>query len=264
MSSTFPLERTPKARSLRILITTVALLGCLLLSGLLLDRFLLNQAGLQIEARASQFMDSMMAVREYTSNDVGPIVAPLNITSDLFLPEAVPSYSANRVYSYLERMPGYQHYSYREATLNPTNLKDKADPFEARLIELFRANPSINFQSGDRTSSAGKLHYVARPLVVSKASCLECHSVPERAPRSQISTYGTISGFGWQLGEIVGAQIVSVPVAEIESARQRGFVGIVLMFFVSLVLISTLVVMLIPSLLKMWLRLGRGSSTSRP
>lgn len=236
----------------RLVILATALVASLLLSGLLLDRFLLHQAGLQVEARASQFMDTMLAVREYTSNDVNPIVAPINKTSERFLPEAVPSYSANQVYFYLQRTPGYQHYSYREATLNPTNLKDKADPFEARLVEMFRANPALRFQSGDRRTEAGTLHYVARPIVVSKASCLDCHSVPERAPRSQLATYGTISGFNWQLGEIVGAQIVSVPVAEIESARQRSFAGIVVMFFVCLTLVTGLLVLLLPTLRRRW------------
>lgn len=238
----------------RLLILALALLATLLASALLLDRFLLHQAGLQIEARASQFMDTMLAVREYTSNDVNPIVAPINKVSSQFLPEAVPSYSANQVYFYLQRTPGYQHYSYREATLNPTNLKDKADPFEARLVEMFRANPSLTFHSGDRRTPAGTLHYVARPIVVSKASCLDCHSVPERAPRSQLATYGTISGFNWQLGEIVGAQIVSVPVAEIETARQRSFAGIVGMFFVCLLLVTALLALLLPSLRARWPR----------
>ena len=236
-------------RRKRILFTSLALVATLLMSGFMLDRFLLQQASLQVEARASQFMDTMLAVREYTSKDVNPIIAPLNQSGDRFLPEAVPSYSATKVYSYLHAMPGYRHYSYREATLNPTNLKDKADPFEARLVEIFRADPSLRIQSGERQATAGPLHYVARPITVSKSSCLVCHSTPDKAPRSQLATYGTISGFGWELGEIVGAQIVSVPAQEILEAKDQGLVRIFAMFFFSLALVAVLLILLLPQLL---------------
>src|SRR5262249_22273785 len=48
---------------------------------------------------------------------------------------------------------------------------------------------------------------------VSTAPCLACHGPADEAPRSMIVTYGTQSGYGWKLNEIVGAQIVSVPMA---------------------------------------------------
>jgi len=228
----------------RYLALLALIVSVLLAAGYFLDGVLYDQARTQIDGNAGLLMDSMLAVREYTSKDVNPIVAPINRESDVFLPEAVPSYSANRVFSYLKRGERYRNYSYREATLNPTNLKDKADPFEAQIVEIFRADPALKIQSGVRSVDGTPLHFVARPLKVSKSSCLVCHSTPERAPRSHVATYGTISGFGWHLDEIVGAQIVSVPVKTVFQAKQTNFTSIVLIFFLTLILLSLLILAL--------------------
>jgi hypothetical protein len=225
----------------RYLALLALIVSILLGAGYLLDGVLYDQAKGQIDANANLLMDSMLAVREYTSKEVNPIVAPINRESTTFLPEAVPSYSANRVFSYLKKEAKYHDYSYREATLNPTNLKDKADPFEAQIVEIFRADPALKLQTGIRSVEGAPLHFVARPLKVSKASCLDCHSTPERAPRSHVATYGSISGFGWHLNEIVGAQIVSVPVRTVYQAKQNNFTSIVLIFFLALSLLSLLI-----------------------
>jgi Protein of unknown function (DUF3365) len=106
----------------------------------------------------------------------------------------------------------YRDYFYKEATLNPTNLRDKADSFEAELVERFRSDSQLKEMSGYRTMYGGELFYIARPLAVSQTSCLRCHSTPAAAPKSLIETYGNTHGFGWKLNEIVGIQIVFVPV----------------------------------------------------
>ena len=41
---------------------------------------------------------------------------------------------------------------------------------------------------------------------------MACHSTPDRAPKSQLIAYGDKNGFGWKLGDVVGAQIVSLPI----------------------------------------------------
>jgi len=234
-------ELLGKKRYLGLLALIVSLL---LAAGFFLDSMLYDQARAQIDGNAGLLMDSMLAVREYTSKDVNPIVAPINRESQVFLPEAVPSYSANRVFSYLKSDGKYRDYSYREATLNPTNPKDRADSFEAQIVEIFRADPALKLQSGVHTVDGATLHFVARPLKVSKSSCLECHSTPERAPRSQVATYGTIGGFGWHLNETVGAQVVSVPVKTVFDAKQTNFTAIVLIFFLTLILLSLLILAL--------------------
>lgn len=192
----------------------------------LLNLLLQNQAVGRIDQQSNLVMDSMLAIRQYTSEHVNPIVAPINKSNLGFLPEAVPSYSATTVFSFLKKNPNYTNYSYREATLNPTNLKDKADAYEAAIIEDFRNNPTTQSKSGVRQTPIGNFHYLAKPIKVSKQSCLACHSDPGLAPQSQLLTYGKNNGFGWKLGETVGAQIVAVPVDSIYREKWKSLASL--------------------------------------
>ena len=162
--------------------------------------------------QAEHLMDAMLAVREYTSRKINPIVAPMNsVSNDIFLPEAVPSYSSTKVFEYLRLRDGYEQYSYREAALNPTNPADMASDSEKRIINDFIKDQDLKRKAGFlKQGGVDNIFYVAQPIKVSKESCLTCHSVPSRAPRSQIETYGTSGGYGWNLGDTVGAQVVTI------------------------------------------------------
>ena len=173
----------------------------------------LHQIGLAYtRLQAEHLMDSMLAVREYTSRKINPLIAPVNAESpDVFLPEAVPSYSSTKVFEYLRLKDDYKGYSYREAALNPTNPVDRASEAEAQVIRRFIKNPESTRSAGYLDKGGMKnIFYVAQPIKITKQSCLACHSVPERAPRSQVASYGDQNGFGWEMGDIVGAQIVAI------------------------------------------------------
>ena len=106
----------------------------------------------------------------------------------------------------------YPDYSYREATLNPTNLIDRADDWEADLVRYFADHPNDKKLIGERETPTGRYLYLAKPMVA-KASCLECHSTPDVAPAAMIKTYGPQNGFGWKLNQVIAAQIVAVPMS---------------------------------------------------
>ena len=215
--------RRPLRRQLAVTLTVIFTVSILLVV-LVLNQFLGIQARQLIDQRSQFFMDAMLAVRNYTTESVNPIIAPLNQGPGVFRPEAVPSYAAQTVFENLSNKPEYRNYSYREATLNPTNLKDKADSFETGVINGFRSNPDLKVLSGEKQTPLGSVHFVARPIQVGKESCLTCHSTPERAPVSQLRAYGDSSGFGWQLNEIVGTQIVTVPQQAVFQAKNQSLV----------------------------------------
>jgi protein-histidine pros-kinase len=62
----------------------------------------------------------------------------------------------------------------------------------------------------ERETPMGRKLVLARPIRVDK-SCLTCHYSPSTAPASMVHLYGSTNGFGWHAGEVVGAQVVSVP-----------------------------------------------------
>jgi hypothetical protein len=128
-----------------------------------------------------------------------------------FHPQSVPAFAATEIFGYLrEKFPDY---FYKEATLNPTNPRDRATDWESDVVNQFRGNPNQAEFINTRESPIGTALFLARPIKVNNVSCLECHSTPDKAPAEMIKLYGGDNGFGWKLDDIIGAQIVSVPVS---------------------------------------------------
>jgi methyl-accepting chemotaxis protein len=185
----------------------IAMFGIMLVvAGVLCYSYLQQNARAEVLGQAQLMMEAAAAMRHYTDKQIKPLVGTRR--SKEFHAQWVPAYAATQVFSYLREK--YPAYTYKEATLNPTNLSDRADPWEATVVNTFRATPAVLSFTGERDTPEGKSLYLAHPIVVD-ASCLECHSVPEAAPRPMLYQYGRQNGFGWQLNEVVGAQIVSVP-----------------------------------------------------
>ena len=196
-----------------VFLTIVFIIGSIV-SGSLLFNILEQQAEAEVSGQAALLVQTMNSVRDYTSSNIGPLLNPRLETEQTFIPETVPAFSATEVFQKLRKNEKYRNFFYKEATLNPTNLRDKADRFESDLVEKFRKGAKPE-EHGFRDLPGGKIFFTARPLKIQQASCLRCHSTPDRAPKSHINTYGSENGYGWKLGEIVAAQVISVPAAEV-------------------------------------------------
>ena len=210
------------------------------LSGIVLSKMLQQKAQDEVTSKALTLMQTMTAVRTYTNSHVNPLLAPRLETELVFIPETVPAYAATEVFENLRKNEGYKNFFYKEATLNPTNLRDKADTFETKVVERFRQEPGVKEISDFRTFSSGRVFYIARPLAITKESCLRCHSIPEAAPKSQLATYGTQNGFGWKLNEVVAAQIISIPAEEVFASAKQSLslaMGILIIAFAIVILI---------------------------
>ncbi|MGL4882241.1 MAG: Tll0287-like domain-containing protein, partial [Waterburya sp.] len=170
---------------------------------MLLSIVLQNYAEKVIAERALMLIETMNSVGNYTSTQVNPELASRLETEPIFLPQTVPAYSAREIFERLRSNEEYSQFFYKEATLNPTNIRDQADSFETQIIKAFQNNPESQ-QQGFRSIPGGEFFYIARPIKVEKESCLRCHSTPELAPASLVSTYGSSNGFNWKLNDIVG------------------------------------------------------------
>lgn len=171
--------------------------------------FLRNDAKQQVLAQANLMMETTLATRAYTTHQIKPLLEKVQAHDAIFLPQTVPAYSATQVFNYLHK--DHPDYAYKEATLNPTNPIDRATDWEADVVNRFRDNPTQKELYGERDTPVGKSLFLAHPLRVTSPSCLECHSTPSVAPASMLRQYGPNNGFGWNMNEIIGAQIVSVP-----------------------------------------------------
>lgn len=211
------------------LLLLMVFLGGILVSGIALSSVLNHSAQAQLTAQALMLMETMNSVRTYTVNEVRPELEGRLDTE--FLPETVPAYSANEVFKVLQSHNAYDQFAYREATLNPTNLNDKADEFETSLVNSFREKPDKEEIHGVRRRfPLDDQFYIARPIQVNDESCLVCHGRPEAAPASMIAIYGAENGFDWQLNEIVGAQVIAVPANRVFRAALKSLVLILGIF----------------------------------
>ncbi len=198
--------------------------------------FLTQNAREQVLQQAELMMAGARATRDYTSEQIKPLLLKNPEHETNFLPQTVPAFSATTIFNSMRK--SYPNYSYREATLNPTNLVDRADDWETDVIRYFADHPGDKKFVGERDSPAGRQLYLARPISVA-ASCLECHSTPDVAPAAMIKKYGGTNGFGWNLDQIIAAQIVSVPMSVPLSVADNAFHRLI--FFLIATFIVTIV-----------------------
>ncbi len=214
----------------------------LALAGLLSYRLLQENAREEVLAKARVMMESALAIRGYTAREIRPLLAPL--MTDRFLPQTVSAYAAQTTFRAVRQ--AFPEYTYKEAALNPTNLADRASDWEADIINGFRSDASRSEVITTRDTPSGQALILARPLPITDRGCLTCHGRVEDAPEPMRAIYGSSNGFGWQMNEIIGAQIVSVPMAvPLERARTTFMV-----FMASLVVVFVVVAVLLNILLQ--------------
>ncbi len=192
--------------NLVLFITTV--IG-VLVSGLVSHKILQDNAREEVLDMARMMMESAVAVRSYTVNEVRPLLKVQQRRQ--FIPQTVPAYAAARYIKTLQQ--SHRDYSYKEATLNPTNPANRASEWEADIVNWFRNHSDQEELIGERDTPTGPQLYLSRPITITNPGCLACHSTPAEAPQTLINTYGSSNGFGWKLNETIGAQVVSVPMS---------------------------------------------------
>ena len=173
-----------------------------------------------VRQNSQVLMETALAIRSYTTDEIKPHLDPLN--DKRFLPHTVPAFAATETLRRLrDRFPAYE---YKEAVLNPTNPRDRASDWERTLIEKFRADATQTELTGLQGEGVQRSVYVARPIIIKQAQCLACHSVPAAAPASMLQIYGEKNGFGWQMNETIGMQVVKLPMLyPLEKARRTFY-----------------------------------------
>ena len=197
----------------------------LALAALLARNYLYSNAEQEIRERARLMMEATLATRDYTTREIKPLLIRRERVSDVFLPQTIPAFAATEVFRHIQAQN--PDYSYKEATLNPSNLRDRASDWEADIINNFRNHRDQKSIFGERDTPAGRSLYIARPIVITDPACLECHDTAKRAPRAVIAQYGPDNGFGWKLNDVVGAQVMSVPESLVIKTADRALMSLV-------------------------------------
>ena len=200
-----------------LVLLVVFLLG-LGISGTVSYELLHRNAREEVLRNAGVMMEAALSMRAYT---VGEVRDKLRVVEDEFLPQSVPAFSAATIMALLRKK--YSDYAYKEAALNPTNPRDRAVEWETDIVNVFRGNTPQTEISGMRDTPTGPSLYLARPFQIKDPACLACHTSAEAAPPAMVKVYGPNNGFGWKLNEVIGAQIVSVPMSLPIANANRAF-----------------------------------------
>src|SRR5271166_2775640 len=170
-------------------------------------RIVQDNARREVLQEAAIMMAQASAIRDYTAKEIEPLLA--DQIKARFLPHTVPSWAAQTNLRAMSKQ--FPDYTYKEAALNPTNPADRATDWESGIIAEFARQPTLTEFTSTRDSPTGPILSISRPICITDKDCLVCHSTPAAAPSSMIDLYGAANGFGWKLGDVIGAQIVSVP-----------------------------------------------------
>ena len=168
-------------------------------------------------------LEKALAVRSYTSTQVAPLLETQ--MKYAFLPQSVPAFSATEVLAKIQK--NHPEYAYKEATLNPTNPRDRAVEWEADVIAEFRnvagharsSSASATRRPAARSTSRGRSRSPTAPACAATARWR-----PRRARWSTSTARPTASA--GSSNEVVGAQMVSVPMA-VPLARAAAGLGAV-------------------------------------
>jgi methyl-accepting chemotaxis protein len=194
--------------------------------------FLVGNARREVLEEARLMLASAKAVRDYTQDDLSPLLEQNPEHSVHFLAETVPTFAATSTFDKLREK--YPDYTYREAALNPTNLKDLANGWESELIVGLRSHPEQQQVVGERETAMGRQLFIAHPITPDQG-CLECHGVASAAPKSMLNVYGPVHGFGWKKNDVVGAQIISVPMSLPIHIADKAFDELIVFLVVTLI-----------------------------
>jgi protein-histidine pros-kinase len=177
------------------------------LAGGLSYRLLQDNARQEVLQEAAIMIGQATTISQYTDHEIAPLLADqLKVR---FLPQTIPFWAAQTNFRALQQQ--FPDYSLRDLATNPTNPADRPTDWQADIIDVFRHDAKLTELVSERQTPTGPILYVSRPIRVADQGCLACHSTPAAAPATMVDLYGSANGFGWKMGDVVGAQVVSVP-----------------------------------------------------
>ena len=201
------------------LVLVVVFLAGFAAAGFVSRQLLQENARDEVVRDARLMLESASSMRSYTVDQIRPHL--IKQMDEVFLPQSVPAYAATETINTLRKK--YAEYSYKEATLNPTNPRNRTLDWEADVVNRFRNYPDVKEIVSERQSSTGRSLFIAKPIQISNVACLQCHSTAAAAPPTMVKIYGEANGFGWKHNEIVGAQLVTVPMDVPLQKAERAF-----------------------------------------
>lgn len=208
---------------------------------LLVYKNLQDQAIKTVQQKTQVYLNTANAIRIYIKDSLRPKIQK-ELPTDRFILEAMStSYISRQIMRLLkEQTPEFQ---YKRAARNPRNPINQADDFETEKIKWFDQNRDIKRWAGVITKNKKPYYAELMPIAVEK-ECLTCHGNPLEAPREVKNLYGSVASFGYNIGEVVAADTIYIPMAHSNMLiKERAWLVFIIGVFLLFLLIVTITVL---------------------
>jgi PAS domain S-box-containing protein len=171
--------------------------------------YLKKSATADIYRETEIFISAADATRTYVKDVLRPTVGPL-LPTDSFIPHAMStSFVGREIMGRLKQR--FPNFLYKRAAGNPTNPINQADEFELSMLKWFGENRDTNEWHG-LIKKNNHSYYTRLRAIYAETQCLYCHGDPADAPQAMKAAYTSGGGFGYQVGDVVAADTIYIPV----------------------------------------------------
>lgn len=159
--------------------------------------------------KAALILSQVEAIQGYVRTSLRPVMYRL-VPEDQFVLEAMStSYVTRAVMS--DQNLAREAFIYRRVAIDARNPDYEADERERALIERFKAEPKLEKVEEFAQIGPDRYFITARPQRFEEG-CMHCHGDPADAPRELIQRYGSSRGFGRNVGDLAGIDLVRLKV----------------------------------------------------
>lgn len=205
------LENLNLSAKFAIYLSLIILVFCFLTSSVLyqfLKDYVLNEARREAEILLTQIDALGSYVKEELRPSLFKLFRETNIKENFILEAMSTTHVRTRVMQRFQTK--FKDYDYRRVSTNPINPEHLPNPLETELLERFKKNPNISRWEDVVDFRNEKYLVIAKPVIVEK-ECLVCHGKVKDAPSSLLKIYPRKGDFLWKEGEIMGVEVVYVP-----------------------------------------------------
>jgi len=210
-------------------LSTIYIGTSFVLAGLMII-FLVNsnmrrQAIIEAKEKSRLILDHNLATHHYFTHSLKPAVFKIidgTVDDDYFDPVWMSStYVIHQIEKVLGEMNSGSSYYYKECAVNARSPINEADESERKFVEELNSNADIQIRSGIRMIDNSPYFEVLHRGESMEQSCLKCHSTPENAPAGMVDIFGSDRSFGRNLGEVVSAISIRIPLTEAYANANR-------------------------------------------